>query len=775
MGNTFEIVQFTASTSSSTQNVTSSGIGTPVCALAFVSKATGVGLGSGSYAASVSIGASDGTTDKAACSHDEWNQAKTDTHRINYSSGSVIILDDNNGVDGVGTMSMITDGVQISWSTQPSIAAVGFIVMFLGDLTATVQWCSVSTSSATNYTHDTGTSADLVFLFSSSAGTEGTTANVHCGMSWGVWTGDTGGQRCFRWGEGDNQNESDDFARFETAAAYRNIYQSTTYGLGTVSSHANGFTLTANSQGSVDTFALSIKWTGGTAPNVQVGSFLTPTSTGTQSQSGMGFQPALVLGALSTVTTAASNRYSDEADTFAAFAFTGPTNAQTLLYAGDYGSLNSWGRSFITDESGDGTTSAPINGYNPNNGNLCADVDSMDTGGFTLDWVSVNGSSQFYAWYVAIEEVADEPPVFPAEAITAKRKRPVPYFRKKGWDLSHILENPPPPPAFQPETLRKPKKRDRRYFRPARRVDLGFLFAPPEEAVFPFESLKKPAARRDFRWTKPKPRTDPRLFQRPYPLSIFKRRPKRDIRWERIRRPRISPDILAELPAFETFPTEILGRARKRFEYPVRYPRKRLDPSNIPAPSAPPVFPYEILGRARKQFYYPVRYPTKRIDPTALPISPAPEFPLDILGRPRKLFVYPQVQPGKRLDPSLIPPPPPPPVFPDEILGRILRKAEKYYWRYEGRKTKRIELSWVPTPEPTFDVSVLPRYRKRYTYPWGRKTLRLDDKLLDLPLGVTACGTWSNEVAFGCCDEWILTLDGPSIDNPAVRIVVRFE
>jgi len=130
-----------------TQDITISSIGTPKFCLVRATRA--VANDTNTAEAAISWGAADGTRNKVAA----WAAKDADTSPFSqlYAWGktdkSILLINPTDGtVDGEATITMITDGVQVSWSNLPAAAYFIEVVMFGGDIQGYVQHHNVNSN-----------------------------------------------------------------------------------------------------------------------------------------------------------------------------------------------------------------------------------------------------------------------------------------------------------------------------------------------------------------------------------------------------------------------------------------------------------------------------------------------------------------------------------------------------------------------------------------------------------------------------------------------------
>lgn len=131
----WKTVQVAAITSGGpTQDITISGIGTPIAVVIEASRVLTVGTGVDHGI--LSFGASDGTTHLVGSVRHRDAQSTSDTGRMAWGAGLVLIMNPTaNTVDGQAEFdSFITDGVRINWVDFPASAYILTVTLIYGTL-----------------------------------------------------------------------------------------------------------------------------------------------------------------------------------------------------------------------------------------------------------------------------------------------------------------------------------------------------------------------------------------------------------------------------------------------------------------------------------------------------------------------------------------------------------------------------------------------------------------------------------------------------------------
>lgn len=187
-------------TNGQTQNLTSTGLGTPSCALFMASYGTvnGTAVTDGMLA----FGLFDGTRQYAISSVSESTGGTTDTGQQTSTSNALqTLLNTSQAVDGTATAGWITDGVQLTWADAPPSAYLVKALLIGGSGIANCYVNTATTPStvdtATDVT-DPGFQPDVILVFSPNATT------THNRISIGIVTRD--GSNTQRSGSFNDQN-----------------------------------------------------------------------------------------------------------------------------------------------------------------------------------------------------------------------------------------------------------------------------------------------------------------------------------------------------------------------------------------------------------------------------------------------------------------------------------------------------------------------------------------------------------------------------------------
>ena len=394
---------FTGSTGTSTGNrdITYGGWGeTPKAAIIVVTEATA--FGSETDGLTFAICLADGTTTASICSTSQHNVGTSNCWQNMDSDSFVKDQPDGAGTtDFDGTVSFIAGGIRINFSDAPSADFKVMVIAWAGDLTAVVNTATTLNTTPINVTHASGVSSEVVFAVELSTAS----SDVHSKVALGVWADGNSGNRCY------NFQDQDNFASTRVRNHIRSALIVDGGQLGgtnrrkyACSQHADGFTLT---QVGADTIAagnlhtLSLNFSdSGDAVDTEVGAITTPTSTGTSAVSGIGFNPGLVIIGSTWIDTEDTLIDDDDAGSVGLGAFTADDEASMCNAAQDAAAT--------TDTSSHASNSAAMHllgdpSVDPRI--IVAAFDSMDAGGFTLDFNPVDSTGRKW-WYLAFEAPA---------------------------------------------------------------------------------------------------------------------------------------------------------------------------------------------------------------------------------------------------------------------------------------------------------------------------------------------------------------------------------
>lgn len=345
------VARVASNTGTGTQDITVTDFGTPKAALFFINYA--ITDGTAADHAGVTYGATDGTNEWCVHGTSEHGQATTDTDSEITATKCVIInLPGTANADGEATFSAwITDGVRINWTNAPAAAYLLTVVLFGGDdLSAFVgSQVMTDTENATATVSDVGFEAHLVFSAVSDFRNAGSLVGVHNRNGFGVVHND-GAAGITQRSHGirnDNGGAADNVGNImsTTHGAVISFGGSTDWGASYDAFTSSGFDITELDGGGNNSLVHYLCLAGASPSDFAVGTYTTPTSTGNDSITGVGFTPQMMILGMTLLEAADQNRTDARAgstgvsvfDTSAEFSTTygmedgaDPTNTQSL-------------------------------------------------------------------------------------------------------------------------------------------------------------------------------------------------------------------------------------------------------------------------------------------------------------------------------------------------------------------------------------------------------------------------------------------------------------
>lgn len=312
----------------STTDITSSGFGTPDGAIIFISgKSTATDTDSSSDATSIVF--FDGTTtvclaERGASGYDYTTTAS------GLQSSVKILLYNSDSWDAEGTLSNITDGIRISWSNTCGSSWRYVAVLFGGGVSCKVGTVQNNASEAGTTVYSSASFTPQAGLFVSANSSTHPNLSSHAVLSFGGFTykSSTITQRTYGFYDPTNYDSS----AVETAAVSSRVFcRGVTGGGGAITAvSSSGFTIRNDSANSVYSGFMLLGGLG----DISLDDTPLPSSTGTKSWEGPGFQPNLILMLQSGMEsyTSASNE-----DGMCAIAVAdGTTSAGIAVYHKDY-------------------------------------------------------------------------------------------------------------------------------------------------------------------------------------------------------------------------------------------------------------------------------------------------------------------------------------------------------------------------------------------------------------------------------------------------------
>lgn len=346
----FAVVRAALNTSTGVQSFTSSGFGTPKAAIFIVSRATADDTLAAD--AIIGFGFTDGTNQMTAGMFAEDVTIPTETAR----HFDLALCIGCNEVGGFGSETFdaafsqwVTDGVEINITDTANNGALLLTVILINGSDVTAKMTSIETSVGNSpYDHtDVGFEPQVVFGLSN--GTNGNNQGGVVSFGVAVNNGVSVEQGCIAIGATDNQTPS-----AVDTICYNNRFLAEINNVGTINwdsilsdFDASGFTVTQSAQLSSDHLqflSLAIA----NSPDLKVMEFDTPTSTGSDSVTGVGFQPEFMLSLLTACTVSNTLRTSDE-DGFGVAVFDG-TNVISNVVSSDDNANPAVAKSISSDQ-----------------------------------------------------------------------------------------------------------------------------------------------------------------------------------------------------------------------------------------------------------------------------------------------------------------------------------------------------------------------------------------------------------------------------------------
>jgi hypothetical protein len=378
------VLTVTTSGSNGTENFTRAGFGTPKGAIVIggISRPGTNPADDGHF----SIGFTDGTTSKCSIISDINGVGSTITARYygDYAYGVYIT---SSGLYNEATAAFINDGIALTFSNA-AVSRQLTIILFGG---VDCQ-CKVGQAVEANGTVSvTGVGFTPDCVFSHCMGY--TTGGTICIVSLGASTPSL--DRCIGFRD-DNAipYSGPNVVLSDVACGQKRVGSGAPWDwYGSTSNYnADGFDYSIVSGSTSDLIAYLAISTGGAA--IAVGTYTSPTSVGTHSVSGLGFQPQAVLIGMTKAANINVNELDTDAEGFSVGAFDG-TNEQCIdIYIQDEADITVTKSSYTATALYRGQVGSP---------DLSAGFDSMDAGGFTLNYTTAPAAARL-GFYVAFEE-----------------------------------------------------------------------------------------------------------------------------------------------------------------------------------------------------------------------------------------------------------------------------------------------------------------------------------------------------------------------------------
>ncbi len=393
---------FTKSTGGAPASQAVTGIGfQPKALILWATAQTSFGVTTGYQFA---YGITDGTDDYAVCATSEDAQGTADCDR-RQAIKTLTILDFTQTVLAECDLtSFDSDGFTLNWTTNNAVAyQIHYFALGGSDLTD-VKHDTFTTLTSTGNRAITGTGFQpdcVLFFASTSLSLPDTTGNTS--LSIGMMDKD-GNERSMAV-ISDNGDTTSDSGRTQDTTTPNAIHglrlssktpvPADNYQVRFVSMDADGFTVDFVDAASSSTTIGYLALKGG---DYHVGAETSKTSTGTKATTGVGFE----VGAL--LIFSASNVASDAVDAHNRIALGAASAPGTegCIWAGDTDGLGTTEADMATSES---KIIALYDTTSPSSADAEADLDSLDSDGYTLDWTTASASAFEFA-YLALGAVA---------------------------------------------------------------------------------------------------------------------------------------------------------------------------------------------------------------------------------------------------------------------------------------------------------------------------------------------------------------------------------
>lgn len=332
------MVTVAANTSTGTQDFTVAGFGTPKGAIFLVSY--GTANGTAVNHAMLSVGFTDGTRQRAiGIRVENAVVGGSDTGNIESSTACILTaLNSADTTDGVATFdSWITDGVRVNWTDAPPSAYLVTCILFGGSGVSNVYVDDFTTPGVVDTAQDItapGFQPDVVISFSAiNAFNDTNSSTARPSLGFAVRDGsDT--QRSASWTETDNASPAANILVVDTNSVARNA----TGGAGAAEAQvtdwdANGFSIYQRANTTVlEGIFFCFKLNGLSA---KVATVATPTSTGSNSVTGVGFTPQFCMLGLTSALLVDTVYSDDNAECFGVGVATPSLSSSLTMFAED--------------------------------------------------------------------------------------------------------------------------------------------------------------------------------------------------------------------------------------------------------------------------------------------------------------------------------------------------------------------------------------------------------------------------------------------------------
>lgn len=313
----FVVAQSAAPTSNGgTQDFTSSGFGTPLCALFFANY--GVTNGTAAAHTMFAVGGYDGTRQNSQALAAEDAQGTSDTGGATDADSALItVLATDQTKDGDGTASFITDGARLTWADAPPTAYLVNAVL-LGGTGVSNCYVNTATSPATQDTATTVSSvgflADFVIVWSAN----GDTANMLSSVGFVANDGSNTQRSLSEYNQNAAANMNEATRLSSTRVAQANIGATPTVSISNFTS--SGFDVFDRDGNGARTIGyMAVKLNG---LSFKVLTSAAPNATGSYTHSGVGFTPQFGLMLQGEIAAVDTNYSAQNGEVFAVSAFT---------------------------------------------------------------------------------------------------------------------------------------------------------------------------------------------------------------------------------------------------------------------------------------------------------------------------------------------------------------------------------------------------------------------------------------------------------------------
>lgn len=396
------IIHQLSGTLSGTVDFTETGFGTPKAALVFLTYTSG--LSTSVAHSAMSIGFWDGTTQECTWSSVDDNlSSQSDANRGQVTGSIAKIQIDDTTTLARYTIANITDGVRITLA-QDNTSGTRYATVILFSGADVESYIGTFTPGSTNgtYASEIGVGFRPDLIFSMSAGTDGNINTNNCIHSFGATTrrGSEAGShpnRAIHWGAVDNQTTCVVGCYSSSVGIAGQYYNAAMAWQAKVTKiTSNGFTSQTTGSTSGDELVfLALKLP---EINIDLHALASPTSTGLDPTTGLGFKPGMIIVA----GTIASGIDSNHTSMSASFGGATSTAQSCVAVSAEGGALSANCDSWSCAHN-DAVLKIIYPSHATGISYVEADLDSFDDDGYTLNY-SVVGASARNGWAIAFED-----------------------------------------------------------------------------------------------------------------------------------------------------------------------------------------------------------------------------------------------------------------------------------------------------------------------------------------------------------------------------------